>query len=167
MPWQQRKRGWEYTKNKVEPCLVSYQINLSYLKPDKTLWLVNHMCFFIVIYLSVGYCYGPYTRLQTGDPWILMGFWIRWCVEVDRPYMYDIHWVWEMDLTQFCHGKWQFIHINWKNSHSVTKHFYLRLSKRLSKQSRRMWFETPSRLLWRHCDALNSTGCCDTLLSYI
>ena len=29
----------------------------------------------------------------------------------------------------------------------------LRLNKRLSKQSRRWWFETPSRLLWRHCNA--------------
>ena len=30
--------------------------------------------------------------------------------------------------------------------------FDLRLNKRLSKQSRRLWFETPSRLLWRHCN---------------
>ena len=29
--------------------------------------------------------------------------------------------------------------------------FDLRLNKRLSKQSRRRWFETPSRSLWRHC----------------
>ena len=29
---------------------------------------------------------------------------------------------------------------------------YLRLNKRMSKQSRRRWFETPSRLLWRHCN---------------
>ena len=29
--------------------------------------------------------------------------------------------------------------------------FDLRLKKRLSKQSRRQWFETPSRQLWRHC----------------
>ena len=28
--------------------------------------------------------------------------------------------------------------------------FDLRLNKRLSKQSRRRWFETPSRSLWRH-----------------
>ena len=32
--------------------------------------------------------------------------------------------------------------------------FDLRLNKRLSKQSRRRWFETPSRLLWRHCNAI-------------
>ena len=30
--------------------------------------------------------------------------------------------------------------------------FYLRLNKRLSKQSRRWWIETPSCPLWRHCN---------------
>ena len=30
--------------------------------------------------------------------------------------------------------------------------FYLRLNKRLSKCSRRRWFETPSHSLWRHCN---------------
>ena len=30
----------------------------------------------------------------------------------------------------------------------------LRLSKRLSTQSRRHWFETPSRTLWRHCNEI-------------
>ena len=30
--------------------------------------------------------------------------------------------------------------------------FGLRLNKRLSKQSRHRWFETPSRPLWRHCN---------------
>ena len=32
--------------------------------------------------------------------------------------------------------------------------FYLRLNKRLSKQSRSRWFETPSRSLWRHCNVV-------------
>ena len=32
--------------------------------------------------------------------------------------------------------------------------FDVRLNKRLCKQSRRRWFETPSRSLWRHCNAL-------------
>ena len=36
---------------------------------------------------------------------------------------------------------------------SINIIFGLRLNKRLSKQSRRMWFETPSGSLWRHCDA--------------
>ena len=33
--------------------------------------------------------------------------------------------------------------------------FYLRLNKRLIKQSRRRWFETQSRSLWRHCNVSN------------
>ena len=32
--------------------------------------------------------------------------------------------------------------------------FDLRLNKRLSKLSRRRWFETPSRPLWRHCNEI-------------
>ena len=32
--------------------------------------------------------------------------------------------------------------------------FVLCLNKRLSKQSRHRWFETPSRSLWRHCNVL-------------
>ena len=36
--------------------------------------------------------------------------------------------------------------------------FDLRLNKWLSKQSRRRWFETPSRLLWRHCNVLKTRG---------
>ena len=36
--------------------------------------------------------------------------------------------------------------------------FDLRLNKRLSKQSRRLWFEAPSRLLWHHCKVINVTG---------
>ena len=33
--------------------------------------------------------------------------------------------------------------------------FDLHLNNRLSKQSRGWWFETPSRALWRHCNALS------------
>ena len=36
--------------------------------------------------------------------------------------------------------------------------FDLRLNKRLSKQSWGWWFETPSRPLWRHCDANTAHG---------
>ena len=32
--------------------------------------------------------------------------------------------------------------------------FGLRLNKRLSKQSRRWWFQMPPRSLWRHCSAI-------------
>ena len=37
--------------------------------------------------------------------------------------------------------------------------FDLRLNKRLSKQSRRRRFETPSLSLWRHCNTSNGTLC--------
>ena len=40
--------------------------------------------------------------------------------------------------------------------------FDLRLNKWLSKQSRRRWFETPSRSLWRHC---NVVLCCVVVMS--
>ena len=33
----------------------------------------------------------------------------------------------------------------------------LRLNKRLGKQSRRWWFETPSCSLWRHCNVFNKS----------
>ena len=35
--------------------------------------------------------------------------------------------------------------------------FDLRPNKRLSKQSRRRWFKTPSRSLWRHCNVLRKS----------
>ena len=45
---------------------------------------------------------------------------------------------------------------------SVTRRFYvffdLRLNKWLSKQSWGWWFETPSRPLWRHCNAFGRRG---------
>ena len=40
---------------------------------------------------------------------------------------------------------------------SLDVFFDLRLNKRLSKQSRGWWFETPSRLLWRHCNGLTQS----------
>ena len=46
----------------------------------------------------------------------------------------------------------------WRGDFDVS--FDLRLEKRLSKQSKRQWFETPSRPLWRHC---NDSLWCDCL----
>ena len=37
--------------------------------------------------------------------------------------------------------------------------FHLRLNKRLSKQPRRRWLETPSSSLWRHCYGRQDMGC--------
>ena len=42
--------------------------------------------------------------------------------------------------------------------------FYLRPNKRLSKQSRGWWFETPSRSLWRHCNGVIQTKLTTTKL---
>ena len=41
--------------------------------------------------------------------------------------------------------------------------FELRLNKRLSKQSRRLWFETPSRSWWRHCVVIEAHLCSSCL----
>ena len=38
---------------------------------------------------------------------------------------------------------------------SIARFFRLCLNKRLSKQSRGWWFETPSRSLWLHCNAFS------------
>ena len=43
----------------------------------------------------------------------------------------------------------------WPVSRSLDDFFDLSLNKRLSKQSRRMWFETPSLRLWCHCNVFN------------
>ena len=40
---------------------------------------------------------------------------------------------------------------------SLDVFFDLRLTKRVSKQSKRQWFETRSRSFWRHCDVVIST----------
>ena len=44
--------------------------------------------------------------------------------------------------------------------------FDLRLNKRLSRQSRRWWFETPSRSLWRHCNVYEKYRPCSVSIDY-
>ena len=39
----------------------------------------------------------------------------------------------------------------------------LRLNKRLSKQSKCWWFETPSRSLWRHCNVIFESSISDLI----
>ena len=41
---------------------------------------------------------------------------------------------------------------------SLDVFFNLRLNQRVSKQSGRRWFETPSRSLWRHCNGKHNNG---------
>ena len=63
---------------------------------------------------------------------------------------------------EICHDgvvKWKHFLRNWPFSQrQVTRSFDvffdLRPNKRLSKHSRRRWFDTPSRSLWRHCNVL-------------
>ena len=47
--------------------------------------------------------------------------------------------------------KWRNFPRYWPFVRGFGVFFYLRLNKRLSKQSRGWWFETLSRPLWRHC----------------
>ena len=44
--------------------------------------------------------------------------------------------------------------------------FDLRLNKRLSKQSKRRWFETTSRPLWRHCNVTLICTQCDQMETF-
>ena len=44
--------------------------------------------------------------------------------------------------------------------------FYLRLNKRLSKQSWGWWFETPPRPLWCHCNAKYSCECTYVIMKH-
>ena len=52
-------------------------------------------------------------------------------------------------------------------THSFDVFFDLRLNKRLSKQSRRLWFETPSPSLWLHCNDIYLTWTSWRLKSFI
>ena len=47
----------------------------------------------------------------------------------------------------------------WPVTRSFDAFFDLCLNKRLSKQSRRKWFEGPSRSLWRHCNVSHKNLC--------
>ena len=44
--------------------------------------------------------------------------------------------------------------------------FYLHPNERLSKQSRRRWFEAPSRSLWRHCNGIRDGNWISAVLQY-
>ena len=52
----------------------------------------------------------------------------------------------------FVRGSHRWIPLTKPVTRSVDVFFDLRLNKRLSKQSWGWWFETPSRLFWRHCN---------------
>ena len=74
-------------------------------------------------------------------------------------------WCYQMEtfsaLLSFCEGNPLVIE-GFPSERSVTGGFYVffdrRLNKRLSKQLRRRWFDTPSHPLWRHCNSLVIIG---------
>ena len=63
-----------------------------------------------------------------------------WCHQMEKIPRY---WPWCREFTGHC----------WI---PLTKASDLRLNKRLSKQSRRLLFQTPSRSLWRYCYAIKA-----------
>ena len=68
------------------------------------------------------------TRMMTSSNWSIFGVTGHLCGE--------------------CTGLW------WIPRGTLMYFFYLRLNKRLSKQSLGWWFETLSHPLWRHCNGL-------------
>ena len=51
---------------------------------------------------------------------------------------------------EFTGDRW--IHLKKASGAELWCFFDLRQTQQFSKQSRRRWFQTPSRLLWRHCN---------------
>ena len=98
------------------------------------------------------------------------GFITRWrhCMEMQRTIFtpcISCYWkVWSHLLFMMTSPNWNIFRVTdpLRGQRPVTQSFDaffdLRLNKRLSKQSRRWWFETPSRSLWRHCNVLFNLG---------
>ena len=60
--------------------------------------------------------------------------------------------------------KWKHFPRYWPAANGTELWYFLRLNKRLSEQSWRRWFETPSRSLWRHCnESYVATGSTDVI----
>ena len=80
----------------------------------------------------------------------------------DKGQCSSVHLVEHDDVNKWKHFPryWPFVRgIHWSSVNSpsqrpVARSFDLYLNRRLSKQSRRRWFETPSRSLWRHCNEI-------------
>ena len=70
-----------------------------------------------------------------------------------------IRWKYSSALLALCAGNSP-VTGEFPSQRPVTRSFDrcdLRLNKRLSKQSRRRWFDMPSRSLWRQCNVIKST----------
>ena len=92
---------------------------------------------------------------------------LNWCHYIVRLYKTTSTWsLHQMDtfsaLLTLCEGN-PLVISGFPSQRPVKRSFDVfydvRLNKRLSKQSRRWWYETPSRSLWRHC---NDSGICRT-----
>ena len=126
---------------------------------------------------SGGWVCSMFDLLCDLELWLDLGFWGRilkkpgmggrltWC-ERDLMFNFDliIHIDFHLrfsydDVIKWNHFPryWPFLPVTgeFSSQRPVTRSFDvffdLRLNKRLSKQSRRLWLETPSRSLWRQC----------------
>ena len=89
----------------------------------------------------------------------LIWFWVILCTESPPHANFAITTWWRHQMKTFsallslCPGNSP---VKFPSQRPVTRSFVvffdLRLNKRLSKQSRRRWFETQSSSLWRHCN---------------
>ena len=86
---------------------------------------------------------------------------IRYLYRIQGHQMFKSSWHHQMEtfsaFLALCEGNSQ-VTGEFPSQRPVTQSFEvlfdLRLNKRLSKQSRRRWFETPSPPLWRHCNII-------------
>ena len=106
----------------------------------------------------------PYSRLTKQcipcryiQMWYLKGSFMSW-----EDYCYFALWRHQMEifsaLLALCVGN-SSVTGEFSSQRPVTRSFHvsfdMRLNKRLSKHSRRRWFETPLRPLCRHCNGIN------------
>ena len=90
-----------------------------------------------------------------------ISYWYSYKNHIDQRFEYSVLTWWRYQMETFsallalCAGN-SLVTGEFPSQKPVTRSFdvflNLRLNKRLSKQSKRRWFETPSRPLWRHCN---------------
>ena len=89
------------------------------------------------------------------------------CTQFPQFILTDFCWTTRHKITHTCssvNGVWMDFRDIFRVGRTVTRSFDvlfdLRLNKRLSKQSWRRWFETPSRSLWHHHNEFYDPFCC-------
>ena len=131
--WREPRRvwrgGWRQTPG------------ISSCRPWRCLWLLERTLSGFLDWCS----------WETRDPW-------AWARPESESWFEFESWaiMWPHDLCLICEGN-SSVTGEFPSQRPVTRSFDvffdLLLNKRLSKQSKPMWFETPSRSLWRHCNA--------------